>query len=61
VIKTCAVGSVYGGNLQGRSLIAAPWGEFLARVAPEQEHREQVLEAHLDLGRLADWRRGGGG
>jgi predicted amidohydrolase len=56
VIKAGAVGSVYGQPLQGRSLIAAPWGMFLARVPPEDEAEELLLTAELDWGRLARWR-----
>lgn len=57
VVKACACGSVYGGPLQGRSLIAAPWGEVLARVPPEREREELLLTADLDLDRLWEWRR----
>ncbi len=51
VAKCCAVGSLLGGRLQGRSLIAAPWG-ILKRVPFEDENREQVLTAELDLAEL---------
>ncbi len=51
VAKCCAVGSLLGGRLQGRSLIAAPWG-ILKRVPFEDEDREQVLTAELDLAEL---------
>ena len=55
--KTCAAGELYGRTLQGRSLIAAPWGEILARVSPDREAEELVLRADLDLDALAAWRR----
>ena len=57
VVKACATGRIYGGPLQGRSLVAAPWGELLARVPFHLEAREQVLEVELDLERLRAWRR----
>jgi predicted amidohydrolase len=56
VVKVCAAGSIYGGPLQGRSLVAAPWGEFLARVPPGSEAGEMILSADLDFRRLRLWR-----
>ena len=56
VVKACAIGRVYGGALQGRSLVAAPWGEQLARVPFHLEDRERLLHARLDLSRLRSWR-----
>jgi predicted amidohydrolase len=57
VVKAGAVGTIYGSRLQGRSLIAAPWGEILARIPPEAEDREILLAGSLDLDRLRAWRR----
>ncbi len=51
VAKCCAVGSLLGGRLQGRSLAAAPW-EIIKQVPVEQEGEELVLTAELDLNRL---------
>jgi predicted amidohydrolase len=56
VIKACAAGSVYGRPLQGRSLVVAPWGEFLARVPPSDEAGETILDAELDHRELQRWR-----
>jgi len=59
VVKVCATGSVYGGPLQGRSLVVAPWGEFLARIPPEGEAGETILSADLDFRQLRRWRESG--
>ena len=56
VAKCCAVGSLLGGQLQGRSLIAAPWG-ILKRVPFQEEDKELVLTAELDLEELRNYRR----
>lgn len=51
VAKCCAVGSLLGGRLQGRSLMAAPWG-VVHRAPVERENEELVLTAEFDLTRL---------
>jgi predicted amidohydrolase len=56
VIKACGVGTLFGGRLQGRSLVAAPWG-VLHRVPPEQEHRAQVISVCLSLDELREFRQ----
>ncbi len=56
VAKCCAVGSLLGGRLQGRSLIAAPWG-ILKRAPFQEEDQELVLTAELDLEELKNHRR----
>ncbi|MCI0405301.1 MAG: carbon-nitrogen hydrolase family protein [candidate division Zixibacteria bacterium] len=56
VAKCCAVGSLLGGRLQGRSLLAAPWG-ILKRAPFQEEDRELVLTAELDLEELKNHRR----
>ncbi len=56
VAKCCATGSLLGGRLQGRSLIAAPWG-ILKRVPFEDEDKELILTAELDLEELKRYRR----
>jgi predicted amidohydrolase len=48
VLKTCGIGSLLGHKLQGRSLISGP-EEVLARVAPGDELKEQILIALIDL------------
>ncbi len=58
VAKCCAVGALLGGKLQGRSLIAAPWG-ILKRVRFEDEDQELVLTAQLDMDELKKYRQSG--
>ncbi len=54
VAKCCAAGVLLGGRLQGRSLIAAPWG-ILKRVPFEDEDKELVLTAELDFDELKQY------
>lgn len=56
VIKTCAVGEIFGHALQGRSLIAAPWG-VLAQVNPLEESKERMLIYTLDVEEIREFRR----
>ncbi len=56
IIKCCAVGQLWGGRLQGRSLAAAPWG-ILTRIAPDDEDRKRILSVILDIEELRDFRR----
>ena len=55
VVKVCGVGSLFGGRLQGRSLVAAPWG-ILNRVPPAEEDRPQVITANLSIDELREFR-----
>jgi predicted amidohydrolase len=55
VIKCCGVGTLFGGRLQGRSLVAAPWG-IVHRVPPTEEDRPQVITADLSLDELREFR-----
>jgi len=56
VVKCCAIGRLWGGDLQGRSLVAAPWG-VLTRVAPDEENRPRILSVILDIEGLREFRR----
>jgi predicted amidohydrolase len=56
VAKCCAVGSLLGGRLQGRTLVAAPWG-IVRRVPFPDENKELCLTAELDLEELRGYRR----
>lgn len=56
VVKVCSVGRIFGGALQGRSLVAAPWG-VLHRVEPEAETLPQVLSVTLSLSELREFRQ----
>ena len=55
IIKVCGVGSLFGSRLQGRSLVAAPWG-VLHQVPPEEEHRAQVITVNLSTDELHEFR-----
>jgi predicted amidohydrolase len=55
IIKCCAVGQLWGGKLQGRSLVAAPWG-ILNRIAPQDECKERVISTTLDIAELREFR-----
>lgn len=55
VIKVCSVGAIFGGALQGRSLVAAPW-DVLYRVTPEAEDRPQVIAVTLSISELREFR-----
>ncbi|HUU44773.1 MAG TPA: carbon-nitrogen hydrolase family protein [Acidobacteriota bacterium] len=56
VVKTCGVGTIFGGRLQGRSGIFAPWG-VLKRVTPDSEDRKLVLTENLDLDEIREFKR----
>ena len=55
-IKVCGVGSFLGKPLQGRTLVAAPWG-LLDVVDYNREHATRILSITLDLDELHDFRR----
>jgi len=55
IVKCCAVGTLFGRQLQGRSLIASPWG-ILRRVEPYAEHSTSLLTMILDIDELRDFR-----
>lgn len=55
VVKTCGVGSVFSRQLQGRSLVAAPWG-ILGQVSYDEEASERALIEILDIEEVRDFR-----
>ena len=55
-VKTCGVGALFGGRLQGRSGIFAPWG-ILKRVPPDDEHRKLILTEYLDIDEIREFKR----
>jgi len=57
VVKTCGVGSFFSGRLQGRSLIAAPWG-VLSRVEARGEQERRILTETMDITELREFRAG---
>jgi predicted amidohydrolase len=56
VVKTCGIGTLFGGRLQGRSGIFAPWG-ILHRVAPDSEDKKLLLTDYLDIGEIREFKR----
>ncbi|MBN2227361.1 MAG: carbon-nitrogen hydrolase family protein [candidate division Zixibacteria bacterium] len=56
VVKTCAVGTLFEKPLQGRTLIAAPWG-ILGRVPIHQESERTMLSLVLDIDEIRDFRK----
>jgi predicted amidohydrolase len=56
VVKTCGVGSIFGKPLQGRSLIAAPWG-IIRRVDFTGEQQEQIICETVDVEEIREFRR----
>ena len=47
---------IFSRPLQGRSLIAAPWG-VLSQVSPTDEQRKRMLVQTLDIDELREFRR----
>jgi len=56
IVKTCATGSIFGKKLQGRSLVAAPWG-LLWNVFPESESDSIIHTFDLNMDDLIELRR----
>lgn len=56
VIKVCGVGSIFGHPIQGRSLVAAPWG-IITRVSSAEENLKHILAVELDLEKLWAYQR----
>nr|MBN2278372.1 carbon-nitrogen hydrolase family protein [candidate division Zixibacteria bacterium] len=58
IVKTCGVGLLFGKRLQGRSLVAAPWG-ILKRVEPHAELSTAIMTTILDIDELRDFKAKG--
>jgi predicted amidohydrolase len=56
IVKTCGVGSLMGRSLQGRTLIAAPWG-VIKRVDIFAESSKCIITSVLDIDEIRDFRR----
>ena len=56
LVKCCAIGQLWGGTLQGRSSISAPWG-VISRVSPLEESKKRILSMVLDIDELREFRR----
>ena len=55
VIKVCGVGKIFGKPLQGRSLIAAPWG-ILAKTPTLGEQDKRIIALTLSIDELREFR-----
>lgn len=55
VVKTCGVGRIFGKPLQGRSLVAAPWG-VIARTDFAGESEKRIICITLDISELREFR-----
>jgi omega-amidase len=56
VVKVCGIGTLFGKPLQGRSLVASPWG-LLARTDFTGEQEKRILTVTLDVEELREFRR----
>jgi predicted amidohydrolase len=54
VVKVCGVGEIFGRPLQGRSLIAAPWG-ILQQTSMYEESQCRMLTATLDIAEVREF------
>ncbi len=54
VVKVCGVGEIFGRPLQGRSLIAAPWG-ILQQTTMYEEQQQRILTATLDIAEVREF------
>ncbi|MCX6827374.1 MAG: carbon-nitrogen hydrolase family protein [candidate division Zixibacteria bacterium] len=56
IVKTCGVGQLFNRPLQGRSLIASPWG-IIQRVDYHSESSACILAAVLDIEEIREFRQ----
>ena len=56
VIKTCGLGSIFGHRLNGRSMVAAPWG-VIWQVSHESEQHPRIQSLILDIEELREFRK----
>jgi predicted amidohydrolase len=55
VVKVCGVGELFGRPLQGRSLVASPWG-LISKVDFDGEHEKRIVSITLDLDEIREFR-----
>jgi predicted amidohydrolase len=56
VVKACGVGNLFGKPLQGRSLIASPWG-IMSQVDRSNESTPRIISETIDIAELHEFRR----
>ena len=55
VVKTGAIGAVFGHRVQGRSGVFAPWG-ILAKTSMEDEDRKRIMTVVLDIDEIREFK-----
>ncbi|MCK5127422.1 MAG: carbon-nitrogen hydrolase family protein [candidate division Zixibacteria bacterium] len=55
LVKCCAIGTLWSGALQGRSLVCAPWG-IISRMTPVEENKKRILSVVLNIDELREFR-----
>jgi omega-amidase len=55
VVKVCGVGHIFGKPLQGRSLVAAPWG-VITQIPTVDEQKKRLIEVTLDTKEIREFR-----
>lgn len=56
VVKVCGVGEIFGKPLQGRTLIAAPWG-MITQTTMYEETQRRILTTTLNIDEVREFRR----
>lgn len=56
VVKVCGVGSIFGKPLQGRSLVASPWG-VISQVEAQAERQQRILTVTFDIDEIREFRQ----
>ena len=56
IVKVCGIGQLFGRPLQGRSMIAAPWG-IISQVESTAESRVRLLSLTLSITELREFGR----
>lgn len=55
IVKTCGIGTIFGHEINGRSLIASPWG-ILWQISPPHEQLPYIHNMLLDIGELREFK-----
>ena len=56
IIKTCGIGSIFDHKLNGRSLVASPWG-ILWQISPPNEQLPYIHNMLLDIDELREFKQ----
>jgi len=55
IVKTCGIGSIFNHKLNGRSLVASPWG-ILWQISPPHEQLPYIHNMLLDIDELREFK-----